>query len=254
MHRSTVDRIEYVIRLLEECRSAVASVGLLLDGDVGRGLDDEDADALAAPMISEEASSCRWILCDLKEEIEAASGSENISYEGEKGFDPDFEHCSLDDILADASGSLHDLVFDYMCAEKDLLEALAIFTKLEGHLEQLAADRPGPALCDIADDPEVALDELSERIEKALGRPLHEFGIESSATLSGRIEEAAREGDWNQWHIMRAFAEHPSAIFFNVDREPIEPVLTKKELVVAALSEEALMKSLAEIAVEGIGR
>lgn len=250
MYRSTLDRIGSVIGRLEGCRSAIASVGLLLDGDVGGDLDEEEADALAAPMISQEASSCRRALCDLKEEIEASSGSEKISYEGEKGFEPDFEHCNLDSILTDARDALHDLVSDYMCAEKDLLEALAILTKLEGHLEHLEAERPGPILRDIADDPDVALDELSERIEKALGRPLHEFGIESSATLSGRIEEAARDGDWSQWRIMRAFAEHPNAVFFNVDRCPIEPVLTKAELVVSVLSEEALGKSLAEVAVE----
>lgn len=198
MYNTLVDRIKPVLELLDECRSKVESVELVLEGDIGKDMDESIIDVLAAPRISGKIASCREALAILKDGIEDATGSEAISYEGKKGFEQNFEHSSLSDILADAYDSLQELVSDFMCAEKDLVEAVSICTALEEHVAKLENGRSGPTLSEMAADEGVSFEDFVQGIETALQRPLYDLGIESSGTLAGRVEDASHEGDWNQ--------------------------------------------------------
>lgn len=240
MYSSIVDKISPVIDLLDECRSTAESVQRMLDGDDYADLDEPRADDLAAPRVSEGAAACRRALATLRNEIEAATGDKPISYEAQQGFSPSFEHCSLADIATDACDSLRELVGDFMCAEQHLLEALAVCEELEKHVEALKDGNYDRALREMAEDPKISLAGLAEVVEKTLGCPLHERGIETFDTLASRVEEAAEESDWNQWPIMKALSESPHDPFFNVDRNPIAPIATKADLIAALLPKAAV--------------
>ena len=235
MYSNIVDKISPVIDLLDECRSTAESVEQMLGGDEYLDLDESCSDDLAAPGISEGAAACRQALAALRDEIEATTGDKCITYEAQKGFSSNIEHCSLSDIANDVSDSLKEFIGDMMCAEKDLLEALTICVEFEKHVETLKSERYERALREMAEDPNISLAGLIEVVEKTLGCPLHERSIEAFDTLASRVEEAAEGSDWNQWPIMKALSEHPHDLFFNVDHDPIVPIATKADLIAAVL-------------------
>lgn len=235
MYSNTVDKISPIISLLHECRSTAESVEQMLGRDGFEDLDDSCADDLAAPGISEGAAACRQALAALRDEMEAATGSKAISYEAQQGISPSFEHCSLADIAKDIDDSLHELIGDLMLAEQHLLDALTICEEFEKHVEMLKSERYDRALRELAEDPKISLAELVEVVEKTLGCPLHERGIEAFDTLASRVEEAAEEGDWDLWPIMEALSKHPHDLYYSVDRDPIAPIVTKADLIAALL-------------------
>lgn len=252
MYKTVVSEIGSIARLLDECKGCALSAEHVLRGEIFEELDEGAADALAAPRIARGVASCHKALSSMAAKIEAATGVEKISYEGEMGFEPNFEHSSVAVILTDVRAALDALVSDFMCAEKDLLEALSICGALEEHLARLKEEATGPTLDEMAADEEIALDDFADLLEKAMGRPLHELGVETSGTLASRVEEAAHDGDWNQWRIMEALAKDRYAPFFNIERDPFEPIATKSDLIASALPGDG-GKSLAEVAVESAG-
>lgn len=242
MYNNIVDKVRPVIDLLDECRSAAESVEQMLDGDEYADLDESCIDDLAAPGISEGAAACHQALYALRNELEAAAGDKFISYEAQQGFSPSFEHCSLAGIAKDAGDLLNELIGDFMCAEQHLLEALTVCGKFSEHVEALKNKDYDRALREIAADPRISLAGLVEVVEKTLGCPLHERGIETFDTLASRVEEAAEGGDWNLWPVMEVLSKHPHDLFFDVDHDPIAPIATKADLI-AALLPEAEMTS-----------
>lgn len=235
MYSNIVDKIRPTIDLLDDCRTTAESVELMLNRYEYTDLDESCIDDLAAPGISEGAAACRQALYALRNELEAAAGDKFISYEAQQGFSPNFEHCNLAGIAKDAGDLLNELIGDFMCAEQHLIEALTICEKFSEHVEALKNKDYDRALRKMAADPRISLAGLVEVVEKTLGCPLHERGIETFDTLASRVEEAAEGGDWNLWPIMEALSKHPHDLFFDVDHDPIVPIVTKADLIAALL-------------------
>lgn len=239
MYSSIVDKIRPAIGLLDECRSSAESIDKALGGRVFEDLDESCADALAAPSISAGAAACRQSLAALRNEIEASTGGKPISYEAEQEFSACFEHDGLADIAANVADSLKELIGDFMCAEKDLLEALAASEEFERRAEELKGAGYERALREMAEDPKISFEVFVEMVDKTLGCPIHERGIEAFGTLASRVEEAAEVGDWSLWPIMEALSKHPRSPLFNVEHDPIVPITNKADLIAALLPKAA---------------